>query len=121
LFQSCAVYQKTPVTLEQASKQDLKATIETKSNETFLVRRILFEDGRFYGIQKVNGKKTKINLEEDKIKSIRFIKSNKVTYSLEQAAQKGRRVKIETKTNEILEFQRIVYKEGIQRVNGKKS
>ena len=76
LLQSCAVYQRTPVSLEQASKQDVKAKIKTKTNETFLVGRIIFEDGRFYGIQKVNGKKIRITLHTNDINSIRLIETS---------------------------------------------
>ena len=76
LFQSCVVYQKTNVSLEQASKQDLKAKINTKSNETFLVHKIIYEDDNFYGLQRVNGKKIRITLHVDDIKSIWLVETS---------------------------------------------
>ena len=72
LFQSCAVYQKTPVSLEQASKQDVRAKIKTKTNESFLVLKIIYEDDKYYGLQRVNGEKIRITLHADDINSIRL-------------------------------------------------
>ena len=72
LFQSCAVYQKTPVSLEQASKQDVRAKIKTKTNESFLVLKIIYEDDKYYGLQRVNGEKIRITLHADDTNSIRL-------------------------------------------------
>jgi len=76
LFQSCAVYQKTPVSLEQASKQDVRAKIKTKTNESFLVLKIIYEDDKYYGLQRVNGEKIRIALHADDINSIRLIETS---------------------------------------------
>ena len=72
LLQSCAVYQKTQVSLEQASKQDVRAKIKTKTNESFLVLKIIYEDDKYYGQQRVNGEKIRITLHADNINSIRL-------------------------------------------------
>ena len=72
ILQSCAVYQKAPVSLEQASKQDVRAKIKTKTNESFLVLKIIYEDDKYYGLQKVNGEKIRITLHADDINSIRL-------------------------------------------------
>ena len=72
ILQSCAVYQKTPVSLEQASKQDVRAKIKTKTNESFLVLKIIYEDDKYFGLQRVNGEKIRITLHADDINSIRL-------------------------------------------------
>lgn len=52
LLQSCVVYQKTNVSLEQAVKAKVKTKVITKTNETYKFHRIRFEDGKFYGVTK---------------------------------------------------------------------
>lgn len=72
LLQSCVVYQKTPVSLEQASKQVLKAKVKTINNETYQLHRIEFENGKFYGVQKVKGKKVRITLNTNEFSKIKL-------------------------------------------------
>ena len=60
LFQSCVVYQKTSVSLEQAAKSEVKVKVITKADETYKFHHIGFEDGKFYGEQKTTGYKNVI-------------------------------------------------------------
>ena len=60
LFQSCVVYQKTSVSLEQAAKAEVKVKVITKAKETYKFHHIGFEDGKFYGEQKITGYKNVI-------------------------------------------------------------
>jgi len=61
--------------LEQASKQDVRAKIKTKTNESFLVLKIIYEDDKYYGLQRVNGEKIRIALHVDDINNIRLIET----------------------------------------------
>ncbi len=72
LFQSCVVYQRTPVTLAQAADANKKAKVEMKSHEKYRFKSIVSENGRFYGLKKTNDDMVKISLEENNILSIRL-------------------------------------------------
>mgnify|MGYP000424233460 CR=1 FL=1 len=55
-FQSCTVYKSTPVTLEDASKTDLKVKIMNLNGEKDKFSLIkVFDDGKFYGKKKIKG------------------------------------------------------------------
>ena len=73
LLQSCVVYQKTNVSLEQAVNAEVKTKVITKANETYKFHRISFEDGKFYGVtKKTSGYKNvaKIPLEDTEINKV---------------------------------------------------
>ena len=70
LTQSCTVYRRTPVSLEQAAQQNLKAKVETTSNETFKFKYITYEEGQFYGVKKKSGDLVKEPLQEEDITKI---------------------------------------------------
>ena len=71
MLQSCTVYKSTAVTLDQAAKTENKVKIKTKSNNTLKFKRVDFEDGKYYGVKKVNGASLKTPLEENNVSLIR--------------------------------------------------
>jgi hypothetical protein len=72
LFQNCVVYEKSSVSLEWASKQELKAKVRTKDSETYKFNRILSENGHFFGLQKITGESTKTELQANKIAKVQL-------------------------------------------------
>lgn len=73
LLQSCTVYQKLPVSIEEAMATNRKILI-TKTDETTLkLYNIEKSDGKYYGYKKTKGKVEKILLIETYIKTIRIL------------------------------------------------
>ena len=73
LLQSCTVYQKMPVSIEEAMATNRKILI-TKTDETKLkLFNIEQSDGKYYGYKKTKGKVEKILLIETDIKTIRIL------------------------------------------------
>lgn len=71
LIHGCAIYKSTPVSLDQAAKEEINTKIYIKSGEDFIFKRIVLEDGKYYGIKKEKGDIIKIPLNEqfiDKVK-----------------------------------------------------
>ncbi|PIF60900.1 hypothetical protein [Flavobacterium sp. 11] len=73
IFQSCGVYKKTPVTLEQAVTADSKVLVVNADNKIFKFIRIEQIDGIYYGHLKTKGKIEKIPLTESDLKTIRVL------------------------------------------------
>ncbi|RKS13106.1 hypothetical protein [Flavobacterium sp. 120] len=73
IFQSCGVYKKTPVTLEQAVTADSKVLVVNADNKIFKFIRIEQIDGIYYGYLKTKGKIEKIPLTESDLKTIRVL------------------------------------------------
>jgi len=69
LFQSCTVYKSTSVTLDQAVQNESKVRIKTNSNEIFIFKKIVFDEGKYYGVERIKGKKIKIPINENLVKS----------------------------------------------------
>ena len=80
LFQSCVVYEKSSVSLEWAAKQERKAKVETKNNQTYKFKRIQSDKDQFYGIRKVNGELIKTPLQTDNLNKIQL--QNKSTSTI---------------------------------------
>ena len=75
LLQSCTVYRSTPVNVEQAAEQQLKAKVRTTDDKTFKFDYIAEENGSFYGIKfhemtKKLGEYDQIPLNEEEISKI---------------------------------------------------
>lgn len=70
LFQSCVVYRKTPTSLEEASKQQIRTKIIKTNGEISKYRYITYEDGQFYGVRKKSGELVKTPLSEQEIKKV---------------------------------------------------
>lgn len=79
LFQSCVIYQRTPVTLAQAADANKKAKVEMKSHEKYRFKSIISENGEFYGLKKVDEDMVKIPLIENNILNIRLQDSSTST------------------------------------------
>jgi len=72
IIQSCTAYKIASVSLDHAAKTQNKVRIKTNSNNTLKFKKVDFEDGKYYGIKKVNGDVVKIPLEEINLSSIQL-------------------------------------------------
>lgn len=72
LLQSCVVYKKTPVSLEQAAATKHKVKIVTKENEKQKYLYVTTINEEYYGIIKVDGKLAKIPLQEENLEIVRM-------------------------------------------------
>ncbi len=70
LFQSCTVYKSANVSLEQASKKEIKTKIITSSDEKLKFKFIQTDQGKYYGVKKIEGEIVKTPLNEQYIKKI---------------------------------------------------
>ena len=50
IFQGCIVYKSKPVTLDKAVKANTQVKIKTKNNKTIKFKKIVFEEGSYYGV-----------------------------------------------------------------------
>ena len=73
LFQSCAVYHKTPTTLEKASHEETKTKVTNTDGAIFKYNYISFEEGQFYGVHEPEefGEFVKVPLESEDIINVR--------------------------------------------------
>jgi len=79
LFSGCAVYKKTPVTLDEAVLSNTMVKLHTIYNETLTFRRIKkTEDNKFYGINLKDGINVSTPINKAEINSVR-IKNKKVS------------------------------------------
>lgn len=78
-LQSCTVYKKTPVTLEEAKNANLKTLVIDINNTKHKYKRITLIDGQYYGEIKKNQKYPKDLLSETEIKSIQTIDKTATT------------------------------------------
>jgi PBP1b-binding outer membrane lipoprotein LpoB len=79
LFQSCSVYKKTPVTLDEAAKTNSRVLIQRVNKDKFKFKKIELIDGNYLGVQKVDGKTVSILLDEKDIQSIKVLDKAKTT------------------------------------------
>ena len=80
MLQSCTVYQKTAVTLDEAAASSRKTLITKTDGAKLKVKRVEKIDGTFYGIAKVEGKTEKIILVENDIKTVRILNRTATTF-----------------------------------------
>ncbi|MEL0457522.1 hypothetical protein WJN01_14880 [Flavobacteriaceae bacterium SZ-1-7] len=71
LCQSCVLYKSTPITMDEAVKNESKVMVKTNNNEILKFKRIGFENGDYYGLKHRTGKIAKMPLEKETITSIR--------------------------------------------------
>ena len=71
LFQGCTVYKSTPITIEQATKEEQKVKILTKNNVKLKFKRIVVENEKLYGVRKVDGIDVNLVLDRNSIDTIR--------------------------------------------------
>jgi len=72
LLQSCRVYHKTPVSLDQAVKEEKRVKIKTEDGKTYKFHKVIFEDGRFYGVRKEKGEMVKTPIEQNQLRKVRL-------------------------------------------------
>jgi hypothetical protein len=80
MLQSCTVYQKTAITLDEAAASSRKTLITKTDGAKLKVKRVEQIDGTFYGIAKVEGKTEKIILVENDIKTVRVLNKTATTF-----------------------------------------
>jgi hypothetical protein len=73
ILQSCAVYKKTPVTLNEAANADRKILVVKTDNTKLKFKKIEKIDGVYYGLIKTKGQIEKIPLTESDLKTIRVL------------------------------------------------
>ena len=72
IFQGCTVYKSANVTLDEASKSEIKVKVRTKTNETIKFKRIGFENGHYYGVQNIYGDMIKTKIDEKKVEKVQL-------------------------------------------------
>ena len=75
LFQSCVVYHKTPMTLQEASKERLRTKVKTSYHKDYKFSYIIVEDGVYYGVTDKFNMVNKTPLYEDKV--LEIVQENK--------------------------------------------
>ncbi len=80
LLQSCQVYNKTSVSLEEASQTELRAKVISKDEEKLKYKRILSENQEYFGLKKKNGNWVKFPLEEQNIEELLLQDKKKSTW-----------------------------------------
>ncbi|MBA0884608.1 hypothetical protein [Flavobacterium undicola] len=79
ILQSCSVYKKTPVTLDEAVTADRKVLVVKVDNTKLKFIRIEQIDGIYYGRIKTRGGIEKIPLTENDLKTIRVLDKTATT------------------------------------------
>ncbi|WP_242083877.1 hypothetical protein [Aestuariivivens sediminis] len=69
-FQSCVLYEKSPVSLEWAATQNRKAKVTTTDKQTYKFKTIRLENDHYYGIKDTKGEIIKTPLQADNLKKI---------------------------------------------------
>lgn len=81
LLQSCAVYQKTPVSIENAVTSNNKVLVITNNDTKLKLKKIELIDGKYYGISEDEDRKIiKTPLNESDIKTIRVLNKSASTW-----------------------------------------
>lgn len=70
MFQSCVGYQGTSVSMEQAAREQKRTKVLSSSKKKHYYEKIVFEEGQFYGIKKLNKNKVKIPLDTNEINEV---------------------------------------------------
>lgn len=79
ILQSCAVYKKTPVTLNEAATADGKVLVVKTDNTKLKFKKIEQIDSVYYGLIKTKGQIEKIPLTESDLKTIRLLDKTATT------------------------------------------
>lgn len=74
LFQSCRVYHRDSVTLDHAVKQEKRVKIKTIDNKTLKFKKLIYEEGKYFGIKPSTFMDTvyKVPLDQSKLQNIRL-------------------------------------------------
>lgn len=76
LLQSCVVYERTPVSLQQAEESKQRVKLKTSSNQTYNFQQIVREEEAFYGLKKEKGGMARIAIN-DQVDHQVFVQSNR--------------------------------------------
>ncbi len=71
MLQSCTIYKGGYVRIDQAVQNENKVKINTKTNEKLKFKKVVLENGAYYGVKKVKGKNEKIPIDVDQIYRIK--------------------------------------------------
>lgn len=80
LLQSCAVYQKTPVSIDEAVATKNKVLIVKTDNTKLKLKRIEQIDEKYFGVLKAEGNTVKVPLSETDVKTIQIINKSASTW-----------------------------------------
>ena len=81
LLQSCAVYQKNPVSIEDAVTSNNKVLVITNNDTKLKLKRIELIEGKYYGISEDEDRNiTRIPLNESDMKTIRILNKSASTW-----------------------------------------
>jgi len=79
ILQSCVVYKKTPVALNEATNADRKVLVVKTDNTKLKFKKIEEIDGIYYGHIRTKGGTEKIPLTESDLKTIRVLDKTATT------------------------------------------
>ena len=71
LFQGCSVYHTGARTLDEAVQDQKKVKIITQENRTLYFKKIVFNDGKYYGVKKLKDNTKDVWIFEKDIKKLR--------------------------------------------------
>lgn len=71
LFESCSIYKKTPITIEEASTGDKSVLIIINDGTKLSLSKIEKIDGKYYGTKQINDQTITLPLNEEEILKIR--------------------------------------------------
>jgi hypothetical protein len=80
MLQSCAVYQKTAVSLDEAAASNKKVLITKTDGAKLKLKKVEQINGTYYGVLKVDGTTEKIILLENDIRTIRVLNKTATTF-----------------------------------------
>ncbi|WP_111682106.1 hypothetical protein [Winogradskyella tangerina] len=69
LFQSCRVYHRTNVSIDKAVQEEKRVKLKTKDGQKLKFKRIVFEDGQYYGVKR---KANRTLIQPNELESIRL-------------------------------------------------
>ena len=72
LFQGCTVYKSANVTLDEATKSETVVKVKTNNNRTQKFKRIVLDNGHYYGIRSTYAKMNKIQIDTSKVEKIQL-------------------------------------------------
>jgi PBP1b-binding outer membrane lipoprotein LpoB len=81
MLQSCAVYQKTAVSVDEAVTSKRKVLITTTDGAKLKLKKVEQIEGKYFGIVKLDSKTEKIILIENDIRTIRILNKTATTLS----------------------------------------
>ena len=78
LFQCCKVYDKQPVSIDEAINNDIKRVkIITNDDREYVFDSIYYKNDKLYGLLVIKGKDQEIIISSDSIKEIRLYSQKK--------------------------------------------